>query len=61
MLSFDSLLGSTGGVVIQPGLGKAADVWGYPVSYVFSAGFQTLAIPFAWLAKRENARSDQIK
>ena len=61
VLSFDSLLGSTGGVVIQPGLGKAADVWGYPVSYVFSAGFQALAIPFAWLAKRENARSDAIK
>ena len=61
VLSFDSLLGSTGGVVIQPGLGKAADVWGYPVSYVFSAGFQTLALPFAWLAKREHAKSDQIK
>lgn len=61
VLSFDSLLGSTGGVVIQPMLGKAADVWGYPVSYVFSAGFQTLAIPFAWLAKREHASSDVIK
>ena len=61
VLSFDSLLGSTGGVVIQPGLGKAADVWGYPVTYIFSAGFQTLAIPFAWLAKREHASSDVIK
>ena len=61
VLSFDSLLGSTGGVVIQPVLGKAADVWGYPVSYVFSAGFQALAIPFAWLAKREHAKSDVIK
>jgi MFS family permease len=61
VLSFDSLLGSTGGVVIQPVLGKAADVSGYPVSYVFSAGFQALAIPFAWLAKREQASSDPIK
>ena len=61
VLSFDSLFGSTGGVVIQPALGKAADVWGYPVSYVFSAGFQALAIPFAWLAKREHAKSDVIK
>ncbi|HEY5885728.1 MAG TPA: MFS transporter [Pyrinomonadaceae bacterium] len=60
VLSFDSLFGSTGGVVIQPVLGKAADVWGYPVSYVFSAGFQAMAIPFAWLAKRENANSDEI-
>lgn len=61
VLSFDSLLGSTGGVVIQPVLGKAADVWGYPVSYVFSAGFQVLAIPFAWLARREHASSDVIE
>ena len=61
VLSFDSLLGSTGGVVIQPVLGKAADIWGYPFSYVFSSGFQALAIPFAWLAKREQASSDVIK
>ena len=61
VLSFDSLLGSTGGVVIQPVLGKAADVWGYPFSYAFSAGLQALAIPFAWLAKREQASSDVIK
>ena len=61
VLSFDSLLGSTGGVVIQPILGKAADVWGYPVSYAFSAGIQALALPFAWLAKREHASSDVIK
>ena len=61
VLSFDSLLGSTGGVVVQPMLGKAADVWGYPVSYVLSAGFQAMAIPFAWLAQRERASSDAIK
>ena len=30
VLSFESLMGSSGGVVIQPILGKAADVWGYP-------------------------------
>ena len=32
VLSFDSLLGSGGAVVIQPLLGKTADVWGYPTS-----------------------------
>lgn len=32
VLSFDSLVGNTGGVVIQPGLGKAADVWSYGTS-----------------------------
>jgi MFS family permease len=61
VLSFDSLFGSTGGVVIQPVLGKVADVWSYPASYIVSAGLQSLAIPFAWLAKRENAKPDVIK
>jgi MFS family permease len=60
VLSFDSLFGSTGGVVIQPLLGKAADVWSYPVSYVFSSGFQALAIPFTWLARRQKAAPDVI-
>jgi MFS family permease len=61
VLSFDSLFGSTGGVVIQPILGKAADVWGYPVSYVFSGALQVLAIPFTWLARGEKAAPDAIR
>jgi MFS family permease len=61
VLSFDSLFGSTGGVIVQPILGKAADVWGYPVSYVFSGALQGLAIPFTWLARREKAAPDEIK
>lgn len=60
VLSFDSLFGSTGGVVIQPILGKVADVWSYQVSYLFSAAFQTLAIPFTFLARRERAKPDVI-
>lgn len=60
VLSFDSLLGSSGAVVVQPILGKAADVWGYPISYVGSAVVQALAIPFIWLARRERATSDAI-
>ncbi len=52
VLSFDSLLGSSGAVVTQPLLGKAADVWSYPVSYIATAGVQALAIPFVWLARR---------
>jgi MFS family permease len=60
VLSFDTLLDSSGGVVAQPALGKAADVWGYPVSYLLGAGFQVFAIPFAWLARREKAPSDVI-
>ena len=60
VLSFDSLFGSTGGVVIQPVLGKAADAWGYPISYTLSAAFQVFALPFTWLAKRERSEADVI-
>jgi MFS family permease len=58
VLSFDSLMGSTGGVVIQPVLGKSADVWSYGTSYVIGAGFQILAVPFLLLSRRENSPSD---
>lgn len=61
VLSFDSLLGSSGGVVIQPALGRAADVWGYPASYLASAAVQILAAPFVWLARREQAPADAMK
>jgi MFS family permease len=60
VLSFDSMLGSSGGVVIQPALGRAADVWSYPTSYVCGAAVQALAIPFIWLARRAGASSDAI-
>ena len=60
VLSFDSLFGSSGGVVIQPVLGKAADVWGYPMSYVLSGAFQVLSLPFTWLARHENTHADAI-
>ncbi len=60
VLSFDSLIGSAGGIVAQPALGRTADVFGYPASYVASAAIQALAVPFAFLARRENAVSDPI-
>jgi MFS family permease len=55
-LSFDSLMGSAGGVAVQPVLGKAADLWGYPASYACCAAIQLLAAPFIWMVRRE--RSD---
>lgn len=60
VLSFDSLLSSSGGVVFQPVLGRVADVWGYPMSYAACAAIQSLAIPFLWLARREHPKSDMI-
>jgi MFS family permease len=61
VLSFDNLLGSSGGVVIQPALGKVADVWSYSVSYLVAAGIQLLAVPFVVLARRERASSDPVE
>ncbi len=60
VLSFDALMGSAGGVVAQPALGRTADVFGYPTSYLVSAGIQAVAVPFVLLARRENAISDPI-
>jgi MFS family permease len=60
VLSFDNLMGSAGGVVAQPILGRTADLYGYPASFVVSAGIQSLAIPFTLLARRERASSDPI-
>jgi hypothetical protein len=60
ILSADKLRGSAGGVISQPGLGKIAEVWGYPASYLGSAVFQILALPFLILARREKAKSDVI-
>jgi MFS family permease len=60
VLSFDSLLGSSGAVGIQPILGRVADVWSYPLSYTCSAGIQAFSVPFIWLARRERAGSDAM-
>lgn len=61
VLSFDSLMGSSGGVVAQPALGRIADLGGYGAAYLVSAGIQFLAIPFVLLARRERAVSDPIE
>jgi len=61
VLSFDSLMGSAGGVAFQPVLGRAADAFGYPASYLWSGAIQAVAIPLMWLARRERAPSDPIR
>lgn len=58
ILSFDSLMSSTGGVAAQPILGRAADVWGYPASYLMSSAVSALALPFVLRARRERAPFD---
>jgi MFS family permease len=60
VLSFDSLMGSTGGVVIQPALGRAADVYGYGTSFVIAGLVELLAVPFLLLSRRERAQADTM-
>lgn len=60
VLSSDNLLGSLGGAIAQPALGRVADGWGYSASYVTAAGVELLAWPFLLLARRARAASDPI-
>ena len=60
VLSMDNLMGSAGGVIAQPALGRVADVNGYAASYLVAAGVQALSVPFLVLARREKASSDPI-
>jgi MFS family permease len=61
ILSFDSMMSSSGGVWTQPVLGRAADVWGYPTSYVIAAGISTIGLPFLVLSRRQNAPADTVE
>jgi MFS family permease len=61
VLSFDSLIGSAGGVATQPALGRVADAWGYPASYAWSSVIQLLAVPLLALARRQNSAADRIE
>ena len=58
ILSFDSLLGSGGGVATQPALGRAADAYGYASSYVLGAAISAVALPFVLLSRRQNTPAD---
>jgi MFS family permease len=60
VLSFDNLMGSAGGVVAQPALGRVADVNGYAASFLVAGVIQAVAVPFVILARREHAVSDPI-
>jgi MFS family permease len=61
ILSFDSLMASSGGVWVQPVLGRAADVWGYAPSYLMGAGISAVALPFLVLSRRQNAPADTVE
>jgi MFS family permease len=58
VLSFASLMGSSGGVVVQPVLGRSADVFGYPASLALGGVVQLLAAPFILLSRRRRSPAD---
>ncbi len=60
ILSFDSLMNSSGGVWAQPVLGKTADVYGYGSSYLWSAAISAFALPFLALSRRERSPADTV-
>ena len=61
VLSFDSLVGSTGGVFIQPALGKIADIYSYSASYMIAGIIQMGSLPFIYFARKQKATSDAIE
>jgi MFS family permease len=61
VLSFDSLMGSSGGVAIQPALGRVADVGGYGASMVWSGVIAAIAVPFVLLSRGQNAPADTAR
>ncbi len=61
VLSFDSLLANTGGVVLQPGLGRVADAYGYPPAFLLSGLCAAVAAPFLVASRRERSPADHAR
>ncbi|HYI51805.1 MAG TPA: MFS transporter [Microbacterium sp.] len=61
VLSFDSLMGSGGGVVFQPVLGRVADVGGYGASLIWSGVITAIAVPFILLSRAQHASGDTAR
>lgn len=59
VLSFDSLMSNVGGVVIQPGLGRIADVYSYGQSFVVGGLIQAIAIPLLLRSRSFDTKADE--
>ena len=60
VLSFASLMGSAGGVVAQPALGRVADVYSYGVAYVVAGVVYVLSLPFLIAVRRMGLSADRV-
>lgn len=58
VLSFDSLMGNSGSVAIQPALGKIADTHGYGLSLLAGGVLQLIALPFIFASRRLHNSAD---
>jgi MFS family permease len=58
VLSFDSMVNSSGGVIFQPILGRVADTAGYPFSYIVSGTIAFFGLPFLFFARKQNVSAD---
>jgi len=60
VLSFSSLMGSAGGVVAQPALGRVADVYSFGLGYAVAGVLYALQIPFLWAARQLKLPADRV-
>ncbi|HEX5723381.1 MAG TPA: MFS transporter [Acidimicrobiia bacterium] len=61
VLSLDALVGSAGGAVAQPFLGRVADRSGYGPSYLVAAAIHAVALPFIYLARRQDSEGERAE
>ncbi len=59
VLSFDSLLGNSGGLVGQPLLGRVADVYSLGIGYLVSAALYLMRLPFVLGVRRLDLEADR--
>lgn len=61
VLSFSSLMGSAGGVVAQPALGRVADFYSLGMGYAVAGVLYAIQLPFFWTIRRLGLSADQIE
>jgi MFS family permease len=60
VLSFASLMGSAGGVVSQPALGRVADVYSLGTGYIVAGVAYAIRLPFILAVRRMRLDADTV-
>lgn len=60
VLSFSSLMGSAGGVVAQPVLGRVADIYSLGLGYIVAGVLYAIQLPFIWGVRRLGLSADRV-